>query len=207
MFFYRFMLLSYILSNMKGIFSKIIFFIIFSYLVSATLIIFTEGFSEIFVYKNPKNVYIYSFNYFKWYYYNLDTLTYSRVFKIGSAFIFPYWIQITIWNIKWKSLLLYIFRYIFGLFSFYTKKSIPYNNYDKEITNDICFIKNSFMRNIESSIDNMMCDIFNVNNKVPSQNYNIDVNFIKSSTIRKIEGLVDNMIYEVLMLNRRIDKK
>ncbi|WP_052690384.1 hypothetical protein [Candidatus Neoehrlichia procyonis] len=201
------MLLSYILSNMKGIFSKIIFFIIFSYLVSATLIIFTEGFSEIFVYKNPKNVYIYSFNYFKWYYYNLDTLTYSRVFKIGSAFIFPYWIQITIWNIKWKSLLLYIFRYIFGLFSFYTKKSIPYNNYDKEITNDICFIKNSFMRNIESSIDNMMCDIFNVNNKVPSQNYNIDVNFIKSSTIRKIEGLVDNMIYEVLMLNRRIDKK
>ncbi|QXK92781.1 hypothetical protein HUN61_02130 [Neoehrlichia mikurensis] len=198
------MLLSYILSNMKGIFSKIIFLIIFSYLVSATLIIFTEGISEIFMYRNPKNVYIYSFNYFKWYYYNLDSLTYGRVFKIGFAFIVPYFIQITIWNIKWKDFLLHIFGSIFLRKDYSNKDNLCYDYGYTGNANDIYFIKNSFMKNIDSLINNIIYEVLNTKNKTSSNSCNIDINFIKNSNMRKIESLVDNIVYEMLIFNKKI---
>ncbi len=177
MFFYRFMLFSFILRNIKSIFTKLVYLAIFSYCVSFIFITMKDGISVAFSYKNPKDIVVYAYTYLKWCYYNYNSLTYSTFFKMGVSLIVPFWLYLKISKINWKKFFRSLYEYICFLF----KRNGSNANIDVKLGND-----------------NVVNDGRSIRNNYRNEMYNI-----KKKAMINIEGSIDRMISEILCLKSK----
>ncbi|OUC04174.1 MULTISPECIES: hypothetical protein [Ehrlichia] len=179
MFFYRYMLFSFLLRRVKNLVVNLLFFTIFLYFSSLIFIAMKEGISVAFSYKDPKSVAIYTYKYLKWCYYNSDLLTYSIYFKAGVSLAIPFWFYLKISKINWSEFFTCLFEYIFSMFKkdTYDDKNLEFhgenniylkkNDYREELYR----IKRNAMIEIEESINKMTSEILCIKNKKNSENY------------------------------------
>ena len=187
MFFYRYMLFSFILRNIKNVFIRLCFLAVFLYFSSFIFIAMKEGISVAFAYKDPKNVAIYIYKYLKWCYYNPDLVTYSIIFKTCISLGIPFWICLKISKFNWNNFSKSLSKYVFSIFkkNTYNTENLENNtgnhnviqhDYREEIYN----IKKDAMMNIEKSVNKMISEILCVRDKKISKNCD-DINNNKTS--------------------------
>ncbi|AHX04366.1 hypothetical protein [Ehrlichia japonica] len=180
MFFYRYMLFSFILRKIKNLVVNLLFFAIFLYFSSLIFIAMKEGISVAFAYKDPKNVAIYAYKYLKWCYYNSGSLTYSIFFKAGVSLVIPFWFYLKISKINWSRFFRSLFEYVFSMLKkdTYDSRNLEFNgknNIDFEKTDyreELYRIKRNAIIEIEESINKMTSEILCIKNKKDSENYN-----------------------------------
>ena len=174
MFFYRYMLFSFILRNIKNIFVKLSFLLVFLYFSSFIFIAMKEGISVAFAYKDPKNVAIYVYKYLKWCYYNPELVTYSIIFKTCVSLGITFFAYLKISKINWNNFSKSLCKYVSSIFKKDTyntqnlennSNSNNYNTTQIDYREEIYNIKKDAMMSIEKSINKMISEILCVRDK------------------------------------------
>ncbi|MGN7618864.1 MAG: hypothetical protein ACTJLM_02715 [Ehrlichia sp.] len=169
------MLFSFILRNIKNIFIRLSFIILFLYISSFMFISMREGISVAFSCKDPRNVAIYIYKYLRWCYYNTDLITYSVVFKIGISLIVPFYLYLKISKIDWCSFSKSLCEYTSSVFRKNNHNAKNLGNNINVIKDDYCEkiynIKKEAMITIEKSINKMISEILYISDKRIGKNY------------------------------------
>ena len=95
------MFLTYLFLNFEKVVKRLLFLIVYFYLVSFAFCIVHDGIQAVFFYKNPVNLYMRTYQLVKWYYYNREALSVGRVVKFVSVFIATYGFQSWVCGIDW----------------------------------------------------------------------------------------------------------